>query len=151
MKGSKILKLRSFDQSGFTLIELMAVVVILGLLIGIVGLNVVKRIDEAKVKSTKIQISQLSSALDAFKMDNGFYPSTEQGLEALITEPSVGRTPKHYTQGGYLREKKVPNDAWDNPYNFREPGVKNSDTFDLWSNGPDAQEGTEDDIANWSE
>ena len=138
-------------ENGFTLIELMAVVVIIGLLATIVGMNVAKRVEEAKIKSTKVQISQLSSALDAFKMDNGFYPSTEQGLESLVGEPTVGRTPKHYSSGGYLRQKSIPKDPWDNVFNYREPGTKNSDSFDIWSNGPDAQEGTEDDITNWGE
>ena len=134
-------------ERGFTLIELMAVVVIIGLLATIVGLNVAKKVDEARVKTTAIQIKQLSSALDAFKMDNGFYPTTEQGLEALVSKPAIGRTPKHYVEGGYL--KMIPKDPWDNFYNYREPGVQNESFYDLWSNGPDDQEGTDDDITNW--
>ena len=137
--------------SGLTLIELMAVIMIVGMLATLIGVSVVKRLEEAKKKTTKIQISQLSAGLDAFKMDNGFYPSTEQGLEALVTEPTVGRVPKHYPQGGYLSKQSLPKDQWGNYYNYREPGINNQYSFDLWSNGPDAQEGTEDDITNWSE
>lgn len=139
------------QKRGFTLIEMMAVVVIIGILATIVGMSVAKRVEEAKVKATKVQISQLSSALDAFKMDNGFNPSTEQGLEALVSEPTVGRTPKHYSSGGYLRQRTIPKDPWDNPYNYKEPGDKNPDSYDIWSNGPDGQEGTDDDITNWED
>lgn len=136
-------------ERGFTLLEVMVVVLIIGLLTSLVGVSVMKKLEESKVKTTKIQISQLSSALDAFKMDNGFYPSTEQGLEALVAEPSVGRQPKHYSDGGYINANSVPKDAWGNFYSYREPGIQNPRTFDIWSNGPDAQEGTEDDIGNW--
>lgn len=138
-------------EKGFTLIELMAVLVIVGLLATFVGMNVAKRVEEAKVKTTTVQINQLSANLEAFKMDNGFYPSTEQGVDALVSEPTFGRIPKHYPAGGYLNKKVIPKDPWDNPYNYREPGTHNPDSFDLFSNGPDGQEGTEDDITNWSE
>ena len=142
--------IKKLNGRGFTLIEIMAVVMIIALLGTFVAVKVIGQVDKAKLEATKVQVNQLSSALDTFKMDSGFYPSTEQGLEALASEPQTGRIPKHYPAGGYLN-KKVPKDPWDNPYNYREPGVKNANSFDLWSNGPDGQEGTEDDITNWQE
>ena len=118
------------------MIELMAVVIIIGMLAGFVGISVMKRLEKARLESTSVQISMLAGAFDTFKMDCGFYPSTEQGLEALIGAPSVGRTCKNYSSGGYLHAKGgkvsgVPKDPWGNFFNYREPGIQNADSFDL--------------------
>ncbi len=137
------------NQRGFSLLEILAVVIIIGTLTSIVGVAVMGRLGEANIKTTQIQITRLGTALDTFKMDNGFYPSTEQGIEALIEEPTIGRNAKNYSSDGYLQPRKLPKDPWNNYYNYREPGIKNQSSYDLWSNGPDGQEGTEDDITNW--
>jgi len=145
----KLTRDKKRNDLGFSMIELMAVVIIIGMLSGLVGMAVMGRLEKAKLKTTQVQINQLSTALDQFKMDNGFYPSTEQGLESLIDEPTVGRSPKNYQDGGYLSRRALPKDPWSMQYNYRQPGIQNQGSFDLWSNGPDEQEGTEDDINNW--
>jgi len=88
-------------------------------------------------------------ALDTFKLDNGFYPSTEQGLDALIKKPTKGRIPDKYPEEGYLRKDTIPKDPYGNNFNYTYPGQINIDYFDLWSNGVDQEEGTSDDIANF--
>lgn len=134
---------------GFTLIEVMVVIVIIGLLTGLVGVNVFQKLKKANIQAARTQIYQLSQALDAYRLDHGNYPSTEQGLEALIQAPTTGRIPKAYPSDGYLRQKSLPNDPWKEPFNYTSPGVNNSDSFDIWSKGPDRDDGTEDDITNW--
>lgn len=136
------------NQGGFSLMEVMVVVVILGLLVAFVAPKLVGRTDDARVTSAQMQIGSFSSALKLFRNDNGFYPTTEQGLEALSHMPSVGREPKSYRKGGYL--DKVPLDPWKNPYIYISPGVQGD--FDIISLGADGVEGGEDydaDITNW--
>ena len=135
----------------FTLIELMVVIVILGILAVIVVPRVTKRPEEAKVTKAKVEISNLEQALELYYLDNGMYPSTEQGLEALVKKPEIGNIPKHWREGGYLSRKKVPLDPWGHPYVYISPGVHNKD-FDLYSLGKDGKEGGEGydaDITNW--
>lgn len=136
-------------QRGFTLIEIMVVVVILGILAAIIVPRFLGRPDEAKVTKAKVDIKSLEEALGLFKLDSGFYPSTEQGLAALVTPPEIGRIPTKYPEGGYL--KKVPNDPWGNPFVYLSPGVHSS-AFDLISYGADGQPGGENfdaDINSW--
>jgi len=138
---------------GFSLIEIMAVVLIMGLLAGIVGTFVVGQIDAARVSTAKAQIKQLESALTFYQMDNGRFPTEDQGLEALVRPPSSGPEPRNYRPGGYLQGGAVPMDPWGNPYNYRRPGDVNAHSFDLWSLGSDGQAGgdeTATDIGNWS-
>ena len=138
-------------QAAFTLIEIMAVVLIMGFLAGIVGVAVVARIDQARVTTTRAQIKQLEAALTFFQMDNGFFPSTDQGLEALVEPPTVGREALNYRDGGYLHGGVVPLDAWQSPYQYESPGQINRD-YDIWSLGADGQEGGEgenQDIRSW--
>jgi len=137
------------EQQGFTLIEIMVVVVILGILAAIIVPRFLSRPDEAKVTKAKVDIKGLEETLGLFKLDNGFYPSTEQGLKALVEKPTKGRIPSKFPAGGYL--KKVPADPWNNPYVFLSPGLHNQD-FDLISYGADGQPGGEDfdaDINSW--
>ena len=94
------------NQKGFTLIEIMVVVIILGLLAGLVLPRILGQEEKAKVEATKVQIRSLEDALDAFKLDNGFYPATDQGLEALIRKPESGRVPAKWRDGGYLKPPK---------------------------------------------
>ncbi len=137
------------NNKGFTLIELLVVLLILGLLVGIVGPRVIGHSDDAKVSAAKIQIESISSALKMYKLDNGNYPSTDQGLEALVTPPQSGDIPKKWRKGGYL-EGKVPKDPWMNDYVYMCPGAHGD--FDLMSYGADGVAGGEEynkDITSW--
>jgi general secretion pathway protein G len=139
-------------SGAFTLIEMMAVVLIIGLLGTIVGTVVVQQIDRARVTTAKVQIKQLEAALDAYRIDNGRYPTTEQGLEALVQAPSSDPVPRNYPPGGYLRSGDVPDDPWGGPYQYESPGTRNSASFDLWSYGADGAPGgtdTDSDVGNW--
>lgn len=137
-----------WDQHGFTLIEIMVVVVILGILAAIIIPKISDRPEQARRTKAILDIKSIETALLLFQMDNGFYPSTEQGLEALVEKPTTGRIPNDYKEGGYL--KKVPHDPWNTPYIYISPGAH--EDFDLISYGPDGEEGGEGkyaDINNW--
>ncbi len=139
-----------FQRSGFTLIEIMVVLFILGILAAIVAPRLIGRTDDARVIEAKVQIKNFETALKLFKMDNGFYPSTEQGLEALISEPAIGRIPKNYREGGYLEQKTIALDPWDNSYVYISPGIEGD--YDIISYGADGEpggEGYDADITNW--
>jgi len=137
-------------RAGFTLIELMVVMIIIGLLAALVAPRLMSRLDEARVTEVKIQIKNLETALRLYKTDNGFYPSTEQGLEALILPPSDGHIPENYREGGYLEKKSLPSDPWGNRYIYLSPGQQGE--YDIISLGADGQEGGsgyDTDIINW--
>jgi len=139
------------EQGGFTLIELMAVVVIIGILATIVSVVVVDRVTDAKIVATKTEIRSFEAALDGFKINHGFYPSTEQGLEALIQAPTTGRIPENYPRRGYLKASKIPDDPWGTPYIYESPGAHGLD-YEITSLGADALPGGEDenaDIESW--
>ncbi len=139
------------NDKGFTLLEIIVVVFILSILAAIVAPKIIGRTDDARIAEAKVQIKNLETALKLFKLDNGFYPSTEQGLEALIEQPTTGKIPLKYREGGYLEQKTVPLDPWDNPYLYISPGVYGD--FDLICYGADGQEGGEGkdaDIQNWN-
>ena len=134
---------------GFTLIEIMVVVVILGILAAVIVPRFLSRPDEAKVTKTKVDMKSIEESLGLFKLDNGFFPSTEQGLKALVTKPETGRIPTKFSADGYL--KKVPTDPWGKPYAYISPGVHNRN-FDLISYGADGEPGGEEfdaDINSW--
>ena len=136
-------------QAGFTLIEIMVVVVILGILAALVVPQVMSRPDQAKVTVAQTDITAIGAALDMYKLDNGAYPSTQQGLEALVKKPGGNPQPRNWDPDGYL--KKLPVDPWGNPYQYLSPGTKGK--IDLYSLGADNKEGGEDndsDIGNWS-
>ena len=135
-------------QRGFTLIEIMVVVVILGILAALVVPQVMGRPDQAKVTVAKTDITAIGASLDMYKLDNGTYPSTQQGLEALVKKPSGNPQAKNWNKDAYL--KKLPVDPWGNPYQFLSPGSKGK--IDLYSFGADGKEGGSDydtDIGNW--
>ena len=137
-------------QAGFTLIELMVVIVILGLLAGVIIPRFMGETDKAKVATTKMQIASLESALKMYKLDNGSYPSTEQGLQALVEAPTAGNLPTNWRKGGYLEKGKVPKDPWKIDYIYICPGSHGD--FDLSSLGADGEpggEGFDKDINNW--
>lgn len=137
--------------SGFTLIEVLVVLFILSILIAIVAPKIIGRTDDARIAEAKLQIKNFETALKLFKMDNGFYPDTEQGLDALIEKPTRGRIPQKYREDGYLEQKKIPLDPWGNPYIYVSPGVHGE--FDIICYGADGKEGGEGkdaDITNWN-
>lgn len=137
-----LLKMEKRKPGGFTLIELMVVIVILGILAGLVLPRFMGRTEEAKKTKARLQIENLEAALKLYKLDIGAYPTTEQGLEALVQKPSTGVIPKNWREGGYLEKAKVPEDPWGRPYVYMSPGIKNRD-FDLKSLGADGEEGGE--------
>lgn len=137
-------------MSGFTLIELMVVIVILGILAAVIAPRIVGRTDEAKVTEAKVQIKNLETALKLYKLDNGVYPSTEQGLDALVEKPTVGVLPKKWRDGGYLEKRRVPLDPWGNPYVYVSPGLHGDyDILSLGADGVRGGEGYDADIASW--
>jgi general secretion pathway protein G len=128
----------------------MVVIVIIGILAALVAPRLMSRADEAKVTQAKIQIKNLETALRLYKTDNGFYPSTGQGLEALISPPLDGQIPENYREGGYLEKKSLPADPWGKRYIYLSPGQQGE--YDIISLGADGQEGgsgNDADIINW--
>ncbi len=143
----------SVRARGFTLVEIMAVVLIIALLGTLVGTAVVSQIDKARVTTAKTQIKQLEAALEFYQMDNGRYPSSEQGLEALIREPTIEPLAIDYRPEGYLKGGAVPLDPWKEAYNYQSPGPNNAYSFDIWTYGKDRQaggDGTSADVGNWA-
>jgi general secretion pathway protein G len=122
---------------GFTLIEIMVVVVILGVLSALIVPNVISRPDEARAAAAKLGVQQIGNALEYYRLDNGFYPSSDQGLEALITEPSGFPEPRNWNEEGYLGN--VPEDPWGEPYLY----FNEDRTVDVYSFGADREEGGE--------
>lgn len=138
------------NKAGFTLIEIMVVIVILAMLAALVGPKLMGRTDDAKIQTTRTQISNMETALKLYKLDNGTYPSTEQGLNALVTKPTVGVIPKNYKGEGYLEKKQVPKDGWGNDYLYVSPGEHGD--YDLFSYGADGAKGGDgknSDITTW--
>ncbi|MFH2063851.1 MAG: type II secretion system major pseudopilin GspG [Pseudomonadota bacterium] len=138
------------NNSGFTFIELMVVIVILGILAMVIAPNFMDAPDEARQSKARIDIKAIESALKLYKLDNGVYPSTEQGLEALVRPPETGVLPKKWRKGGYLEKSNLPKDPWGNEFVYISPGVNGN--FDLISYGSDGAPGGEDaakDINNW--
>jgi len=132
-------------ERGFTLLELLVVLVILSLLAALVVPNIIGRTDEAKIKTAKIQLKELKRALDMYRLDNGTYPTTEQGLKALVIKPDIPPEPKKWKQ--YI--ESLPKDPWGNDYIYIYPSEKHP--YKLKSKGPDGEIGTEDDISVWEE
>lgn len=137
-------------QGGFTLIELLVVLVIIGVLAGYIGPKIMGRPEEAKRTKAGMQIQGIGTALKLYKLDNGVYPSTEQGLQALVEPPQTGKLPPKWREGGYMETNKVPLDPWGNEFVYLSPGV-NGD-YDLSSYGPDGEaggEGENADVNSW--
>ena len=135
----------SHKQQGFTLMELMVVIVILGVLASLVVPNLMGNKDRADRQKAVSDLVALESALDMYKLDNNRYPTTEQGLNALITAPTLAPRAENYSAGGYIR--RLPTDPWGNDYLLISPGEHGA--IDISSTGPDGETGTADDINNW--
>lgn len=139
-----------YHNAGFTLIELMVVIVILGVLAGLIVPRIMGRPDEARQLKAKMQIESIETALKLYKLDNGDYPSTDQGLEALVTASQTPPVPLKWRDGGYLEKGKVPADPWGNRFVYLSPGVHGD--FDISSYGADGVSGGDGknaDINSW--
>ncbi len=135
---------------GFTLIELMVVIIILGILAMYVMPKIMGRPDEARQVKARLDIASLETAIKLYRLDNGMYPGTEQGLQALVAQPETGTLAKKWRKGGYLEKNRVPKDPWGNEYIYLCPGV--NDDYDIISYGADGVSGGEDknkDINSW--
>jgi len=142
-------KLKLKNQ-GFTLIELMVVIIILGILAMWVAPKIMSRPGEARQVKARLDIQNLETALKLYKLDNTVYPGTEQGLQALVEMPESGTIPKKWKKGGYLEKDRVPKDPWGNDFIYLSPGLKGD--FDIISYGADGAPGGEDenkDVNNW--
>jgi general secretion pathway protein G len=136
-----------FQQRGFTLIEIMVVVVIIGILAALVGPRLFGQVDRARVSAAKAEISTIENAMKFYRLDNFAYPTTEQGIEALVTRPNDPNI-KNWNPGGYL--ERVPTDPWGNPYVYRNPGTQGEiDIVTLGADGVEGGEGNNADIGNW--
>ncbi|MGY0219748.1 type II secretion system major pseudopilin GspG [Endozoicomonadaceae bacterium StTr2] len=142
--SSKRLKARR-TQQGFTLLEIMVVIVILGTLAAMIAPNVLGNKAKADRQKAISDIVALENALESYHLDNGFYPSNEQGLEALVKKPSGYPEPKAWRENGYIR--RLPADPWGQNYYMQAPGENGP--IDIFSSGPDRQAGTDQDIGNW--
>lgn len=136
-------------QSGFTLIEVMVVIVILGVLAALIVPKVMGRTDDARIVAAKQDLGAIGQALKLYRLDNGRYPSTEQGLKALVAKPSISPLPNNWKPGGYL--ERLPNDPWGHAYLYASPGTHGE--VDVWSLGADGEaggEGADADIGSWN-
>jgi len=143
-------KKKIYGKRGFTLIEVLVVLIIIGILAGYIGPKIMGRPEEAKRTKAAMQIKGLETSLHLYKLDNGSYPSTEQGLSAPVSPPESGTLPSNWRKGGYLEKQKVPDDPWGNQFIYLSPGVHSE--FDLMSYGPDGESGGDGenaDINNW--
>ncbi len=147
---NNIIPFKRTDCRGFTLIELMVVIVILGILAGLLVPRIMGRPEEAKQLKAKIQIEGLETALKLYKLDNGMYPDTSQGLQALIEQPETEPFPKKWRKGGYLEKGRIPKDPWKNDFVYLSPGIHGD--YEIISYGADGVPGGEEknmDINSW--
>ena len=141
-----IMRSNKNKQKGFTLLEIMVVIVILGVLASMIVPNLMGNKDKADRQKVVSDVVALENALDMYKLDNGSYPSSDQGLDALLSEPSGSPEPRNYREDGYI--KRLPQDPWGNDYILNNPGSHGK--IDISSVGQDGEEGTDDDIGNWN-
>jgi len=141
---------RGLLEAGFTLIEIMVVVVILGILAAIIVPRIADEPDKARVAKARQDIRALESALQLYRLDNFYYPSTQQGLEALVSKPDGEPPARNWKSGGYI--SKLPKDPWGQPYQYLHPGVKGEfDLFSLGADGKPGGEGVDTDLGNWNQ
>ena len=130
-------------KRGFTLIEIMIVLGIIGLIFSFVGVNIMENLKDSRKKAAAIQIAGLQNALQAYYLSHNMYPHTSQGLQALVKKPGVGRIPENYASSGYLGKKELPKDPFGNDYRYE---CENYNDYTISSDGPDGEPGTDDDI-----
>lgn len=148
MKNILMRKQQLAKMAGFTLIEIMVVVVIIGILAMVVVPSIMSRPDEARITRARQDVGTIVQALDLYRLDNGYYPSQQQGLEALSSKPTTDPIPRNWNAGGYL--SKLPVDPWNNPYQYRNPGEHGQiDVFSYGSAGLDGGDNSETIIGNW--
>lgn len=136
-------------QAGFTLVEMMVVIVILGILATVVAINVLPSQDKAMKGKARADVAVLEQALEAYRLDNFAFPTNDQGLDALVTPPTGLNQVDRYREGGYIR--RLPKDPWGNPYQYRAPGTHGAiDVFSFGADGREGGEGKDADIGNWS-
>lgn len=136
-------------SSGFTLIEILVVVVILAILVGLVAPRIMERPDEARVVAAKNDVRAILTALKLYRLDNGSYPTTDQGLSALVERPQVGTVPRNWKPGGYL--DRLPKDPWGHDYHYLNPGIHGEvDVFTYGSDGAPGGDGISSDIGSWN-
>jgi len=139
---------QKIKQSGFTLIEIMVVVVIIGLLAAVVGPKVFQNVDKANIAKVKTDIRAIESALNLYRLDNFNYPSTDQGLDALVSQPGGAPEARNWQEGGYIQ--RVPEDPWGNPYQYLSPGEQGEiDIYTFGKNGTSGGTGSDADLSNW--
>lgn len=135
---------------GFTLIEIMVVITILGILAALIVPRVVGRTDDARIAAAKQDIASLMQALKLYRLDNGVYPTTEQGLKALFAKPTMEPIPSNWKQGGYVERSSMPKDPWGNEYKYLNPGLRGEiDVFSYGRDGQSGGEGPDADIGSW--
>ncbi len=148
MASPALIRQRSLGR-GFTLIEILIVVVIIGILAGLVVVNVMDRPDQARVVAAKSDIQAILSALKLYRLDNGVYPSAEQGLQALVRKPEIGEIPRYWKPGGYL--DRLPTDPWGMDYQYLNPGLHGEvDVFSFGADRKPGGEGVDADIGSWN-
>ena len=140
---------KRLKRQGFTLVELMVVIVIIGLLATVVAVNVLPSQDRAMVGKAKADISVLEQAIETYRLDNLNFPTDQQGLQALVSAPAGLAQPERYRQGGYVR--RLPEDPWGNPYRYRRQSTHGQqfDVFSLGADGKEGGEGNDADLGNW--
>lgn len=149
LKSEPLRAARALFHSGFTLIEVLVVVVILSILAALIVPRIMDRPDEARIIATKSDIQAITNALKLYRLDNGVYPSTEQGLQALIRKPETGEIPRNWKSSGYL--DRLPKDPWRNDYQYLNPGLHGEiDVFSLGGDGQPGGEGINADIGSWN-
>src|SRR5882724_8118971 len=142
---------RKSRARGFTLIEIMVVITILGILAALIVPRVVGRTDDARVAAARQDIASLMQALKLYRLDNSRYPTTEQGLRALIEKPAAEPVPNNWKQGGYLERSSLPKDPWGKEYQYLSPGLKGEiDVFSFGRDGQSGGEGPDADIGSWA-
>jgi general secretion pathway protein G len=136
------------NRGGFTLLEILLVVVIIGMLVGVAAVNLTKSSEKAKLTSTRNQIDAYKTALGVYEMDNGFFPSADQGLQALIQQPSSAPQPMNW-KGPYLDPAVLKTDPWGHDYVYKYPGTHNTAGYDLYSLGITGVDGDPGNLGNW--
>ena len=149
MQRKEKMRTRSAGNDGFTLLEILVVVMIITILASIVTVNVLRRPGEARVSATKMQLKQLKTAVALYRTEQGAVPTQRQGLEALVLQPVIDPIPRNYPQDGYLDSRKLPADPWKNPYIYLTPG-RQGETFEIISYGSDGEPGGEDEAIDLS-